>query len=199
MKKIVNICVTALSILIFILSIYIIIGSTLAVRNNELFRLFGYSYAVVPTKSMEGDNPDSLDAGDAVIIFNTPYEDLNIGDVIVYISNEDGKMIIHRIIDKTEEGFITKGDNNNDADIQIVTKDAYQGKYTGKFQFFKIGLWLTDFRIILIGGVSVVLFIAVIYQIFKIIWDYKKAKLLSNLEDKNSNDGEQDNEGKGSN
>ena len=27
----------------------------------------------------------------------------------------------------------------------------------------------------------------------------QKAKLLSNLEDKNSNDGEQDNEGKGSN
>lgn len=118
MKKIINICVIIFSILIFIFLIYIIIGSILVVRNNELFRLFGYLYVVVLIKFMEGDNFDSLDVGDVVIIFNIFYEDLKIGDVIVYIFNEDGKMIIYRIIDKIEEGFIIKGDNNNnDFDI----------------------------------------------------------------------------------
>ncbi|HHX76217.1 MAG TPA: signal peptidase I, partial [Acholeplasmataceae bacterium] len=158
-------------------SIYIIVGSTLAIRNNSLFRLFGYSYAVVPTSSMEGDNPDSLNAGDAVIIYNTPYEDLVIGDVIVYRSEDDNRMIIHRIVDETAEGFITKGDNNASIDSQVIKKDSYQGKYVSHFTFFGIGLWLSDFRIILLGSVSVLLLLTTLYQVFKIIWQYKKAKL----------------------
>ena len=162
MKKILSYSVSILSALIFIGSIYIIVGSTLALRKQELFRIFGYSYAVVPTSSMEGDNPDSLNAGDAVVIYNTPFEDLEIGDVIVYQSTTDNRMIIHRIVNETNEGFITKGDNNALADTQVITKDSYMGKYSSHFTFFGIGLWLTDFRIILLGGLSILLFIVIL-------------------------------------
>lgn len=177
MKKLISILISIISIVIFIFSIYIIVGSTLAVRNNELFRLFGYSYAVVPTSSMEGNQVDSFNAGDAVIIYNTPYEDLEVGDVIVYESITDGRLIIHRIIEETSDGFITKGDNNQTADTQIITPTAYKGKYHSHFSFFGIGLWLTDFRVILLGSLMALLFIAVIYQIIKMIWEYKKQKL----------------------
>lgn len=195
MKKLIGIIITTLSILIFLFSIYIIIGSTVAIQNNKLFRLFGYSYAVVPTPSMEGDNKDSLNAGDAVIIYNTPYEDLKIGDVIVYVAESDGRMIIHRIVDETMDGFITKGDNNTTNDSQVITKEAYQGKYSSHFKFFSIGLWLTDFRLILLGGVSLLLLVTILYQFFKIIWDYKKSKLETSIKTYNKEVEDQDYEG----
>lgn len=177
MKKTLSLIISVFSVVVFIFSIYIIIGSTIAIRNNEIFRIFGYSYAVVPTNSMAGDNPDSFDAGDAVIIYNTPYSQLEIGDVIVYESIEDGRLIIHRIIDVLPDGFVTKGDNNQIADTQIITELAYKGKYHSHFSFFGIGLWLTDFRVILLGSLMAILFIAVVYQVIKLIWDYKKQKL----------------------
>lgn len=194
MKKITGIIISSLSILILVLSIYIIVGSTLAVQNNQLFRLFGYSYAVVPTSSMEGDQPDNFNAGDAVIIFNTPFEDLKIGDIVVYTSDIDSRFIIHRIVDETLEGFIVKGDNNDLADTQIVNQTTYQGKYFTHFKFLNIGLWLSDFRMIILGGISIILFLTILYQFFKIVWDYKKSKLEATVNEKEQSLGDEDNE-----
>ncbi|VEU83330.1 signal peptidase I [Acholeplasma hippikon] len=176
MKKAIDILITSLSIFIFIFSIYVIIGSSLAVRNNELFRIFGYSYALVPTNSMEGTNEDSFSKGSIVIINHTPYEDLEIGDVVVYKSNE-GILIIHRIIEETEEGFIVKGDNNSSADNELVTLSNYQGKHIRHFQFMNIGLWLIDARAMLLLILGIILLISVLYQMAKIVIEYKRAKL----------------------
>lgn len=176
MKRTLNILITSLTAIIFIFSIYLIIGSTIAHKNNELFRIFGYSYAVVPTSSMEGDNPDSFDRGSALIIYNTPYEELEIGDVVVYLS-EDNVLIIHRIIENTEEGFIVKGDNNTQADRELVTKSNYRGNYVTHFAFFNIGLWLVDARNILLLILALVLLGSVLYQVIKIMVEINKNKL----------------------
>jgi len=50
---------------------------------------------------------------------------LNIGDIVVYEKGNliiDSNLIIHRIIDITEEGYLLKGDNNdfNDGFIDIA-------------------------------------------------------------------------------
>lgn len=177
MKKTINIIITSLTVIIFALSLYIIIGSATAIKNNELFRIFGYSYAVVPTGSMQGEGPDNFNPGDVVLIYNASFEELNIGDIIVFKSEDDSKLIIHRIIAGDENGYVTKGDNNQLQDFGLVTVDNYRGRYQSHFEFFGIGLWLTDVRTIILGGVIVILFISIIYQTFKMIWQVKKQKL----------------------
>ena len=48
-------------------------------------------------------------------------------DIITYKVN-NSYFITHRIIAKTEEGYITKGDFNNTEDNKIVKKEQIQGK-----------------------------------------------------------------------
>lgn len=176
MKRILGIIITSLSVLLFALSIYIIIGSAVAKNKNELFQLFGYAFAVVPTGSMAGDNPDSFDAGDAVIVYQSPYEALSVGDVIVYLATDGQTLIIHRIIEQTPLGFITQGDANLTPDTQLVTKADYRGKYVTDFKFFGIGHWLTDVRTVILSSMVLIFFIAIVYQIFKIIFEVKTQK-----------------------
>ena len=50
------------------------------------------------------------------------------GDVILYINPKLGYPIIHRVINVTEEGYITKGDRNPAPDPWIVKKEWIKGK-----------------------------------------------------------------------
>ena len=50
-----------------------------------------------------------------------------LGDTIAFV-NEDGINLVHRIMDKTEEGFVTKGDNNPKNDREIITDDKVLGR-----------------------------------------------------------------------
>ena len=50
-----------------------------------------------------------------------------IGDIITY-SLEENCLITHRIIEKYENAFITKGDNNNVADEKKIYKENILGK-----------------------------------------------------------------------
>lgn len=55
------------------------------------------------------------------------YENIKEGDIISY---DLGKTkVLHRVINKTKEGLITKGDNNNVVDFGIVTESQINGKY----------------------------------------------------------------------
>ena len=50
-----------------------------------------------------------------------------IGDIITY-SVEGDCLVTHRIIEKYENAFITKGDNNNVADEKKIYKENILGK-----------------------------------------------------------------------
>lgn len=61
------------------------------------------------------------------------YEEININDfdkddILVYQLNKH--TISHRIVDKTENGFLTKGDNNKSIDTYEVEKQQVIGKGT---------------------------------------------------------------------
>ncbi len=83
---------------------------------------FGYSGALVFSGSME----PTLSTGDMVICKSQ--KDYEIDDVIAYYDEEDGIFILHRIIERREEGFITKGDFNPDCDPLPVKLENVQGK-----------------------------------------------------------------------
>lgn len=50
-----------------------------------------------------------------------------LGDIIGFV-NEDNKKVVHRIIEQTDQGFITKGDNNRRNDPGITPEDEVLGR-----------------------------------------------------------------------
>ncbi len=77
----------------------------------------------------------TLENGDLIIIVRTPFDNLKIGDIIVYYSHIYNFRIVHRIIEISnyngDKILITKGDNNLGPDPSYITRDDYVGKYTG--------------------------------------------------------------------
>ncbi len=106
--------------------------------------MFNVSPIVIVSDSM---NPIFY-RGDMVVVDKKRQYD--IGSIIVY--NHDGKMVVHRIIDKTVDNndifcYITKGDNNSDIDSWYVYPEDIKAVYL--FSLPKIGyltIWLNDVR-----------------------------------------------------
>ncbi|MGY5149655.1 MAG: signal peptidase I [Candidatus Nitrosopumilus sp. bin_68KS] len=50
-----------------------------------------------------------------------------LGDIIGFV-NEDNKNVIHRIVEQTDQGFITKGDNNRTNDPGVISINEVIGR-----------------------------------------------------------------------
>ena len=91
--------------------------------------LFSFRPMVIYSGSMS----PALDVGDVAIVIETSPDEINIGDIIEYRTEED--TIIHRVIDvqEGEEGrvFITQGDANSSPDSDPVAP----GQITGRVVF----------------------------------------------------------------
>ena len=67
----------------------------------------------------------NIESGTLIIVQpDVPYL---LGDVIAFV-NEDGINVVHRIVEKNDEGFVTKGDNNVRNDKDIVPQDDIFGR-----------------------------------------------------------------------
>lgn len=64
--------------------------------------------------------------GDALIIGSPSH--VQVGDVVVYLNPDLGYAIIHRVVNITDAGYITKGDRNPAPDPWIVKKTWVKGK-----------------------------------------------------------------------
>ena len=115
-KKILKIAVLALIaiLLIIFLSFY------------RPVQLWGDTrYEPVYTGSME----PAIPVGSVVVIKPANPDTLKVGDIICFkIESESSTTVTHRIINITDEGFITKGDANEDPDQWIVKKENIVGK-----------------------------------------------------------------------
>jgi len=177
---------SVLATIIIIFSIAIVFLSIRAMNNKTLFYMFGYSYSIVPTDSMIGENEDSINPNDFIIIKNVSYEDLNIGDVIVFQDHFNGSitLIVHRIVgEHYEGGFETKGDNPiYNTDPRPVTKDNYLGKYDSKITFLRpLANLVLNQRGIFFSIISSLLFIILmteIVHILKVVKNEKEEKLI---------------------
>ena len=112
-----------LTLLLFMISViicnlYFLVEKLVYKENHP--SIFGYSIAVVVSGSMA----DAINIDDLVVIHQDDHYDM--GDIITY---ESGKSLVtHRIVGKTTEGFQTRGDANNIADINPVKEDQILGK-----------------------------------------------------------------------
>lgn len=165
-----------ISLLCLILCIVIVVEVIQANRQNRPPRVFGLSISYVPTASME----PTISAGEYVMYSKTTFDEVDVGDIVVY-RNSEGIYIIHRIIEKQENYLITKGDNNALADNGRVTSDMLYGKYittVGLLSIFSGGISKN-----LIFFILIFIFLAMIgMQITSIILKSKTEKMKKSSE-----------------
>lgn len=78
-------------------------------------------FTVMATGSMR----PTFDEKAFLVVEPTPYEKLQVGDVITFLHPKMGAPIVHRIFEKRGEAFWTKGDYNARPDNEYVTRDNY--------------------------------------------------------------------------
>lgn len=82
--------------------------------------ILGYSVAVVASGSME----PFLSADD--LILNHQQSSYRKGDIITFQSGDS--LTTHRIVEISNEGYVTQGDANNTADLEVVSINSVLGR-----------------------------------------------------------------------
>lgn len=153
--------------LIIILTGYILIFGSIARKNNNLLTFFGYSYSIVPTNSMAGSYEDSIEPVSVIISKNTSFDNLEINDIVVFKSNDNTKLIVHRIVRIDEDGyFITKGDNPNNSEDGPLYQDNYQAKVV---EIIKVSNLLSQTNSIQVAILLFLMLTLGIYSIYQIL------------------------------
>jgi signal peptidase len=119
----------------------------------------------------------AIPVGGIVVIKPVDPETLKIGDIICFTLTEPTS-ITHRIANITNEGFITKGDANEDPDQWIVKKENVIGKVILTVPFIGyLGYFVrtpTGFILLIVIPASLI----IIIEIENIIKEQKKKKLV---------------------
>ena len=110
-------------------------------NKDEIPSVFGYKPFIVLSGSMENE----IRIGDLIIVENTNPQKLVKGDVIAFRDAEN-TVTTHRIIDIVESDgvtyFVTKGDNNNSQDQNLVEYQDVEGIY--RFRIPAVGTILNS-------------------------------------------------------
>lgn len=140
---------------------------------------------------MIGDQPDSLDPGDIAILQRGSFEEIEVGDVIVYQDNVNisgsikSILIIHRVIEIRSDGsLVTKGDNPlNTVDPHPVTSATYQGTLISKITFLKplVDLMINS-RSLIFLALTAVLVILLIWELAHMYSNIYKPMQKENIE-----------------
>ena len=181
-KKIYQWIVSGLIVLFFSLTIYVLVAGTIAMKNKEMISIFGYTYSVVPTDSME---PEIM-VGDSVIAKKVDFEDLEIGNDIIYhyVTDKLDIFIVHRIIREEDGGFITQGINNNNEDDVLVTEDNYVAKVVWSGKAANIGELVLHNRNLIFLILTIVLLLICVNGVFDILKILEAKKKLEYEESK---------------
>ena len=103
------------SFLIFLLGLFCYVFVCLDILHKDYVNIFGYTYFVVVSGSMSGE----IEVNDIVIVYIT--KKVQIDDIIAFKS--DKSIVTHRLVQKSNGKYITKGDMNDTYDKAITKKD----------------------------------------------------------------------------
>ena len=130
-----------------------------AKTDKEAKYVFGFRAYVITTDSMK----PNLRVGDIVIIQKTENDDLSVNDVITYRLSNDLERITHRVVDKSTDIYVTKGDNNKLEDKNIVRYENIEGKVIFKIPF--IGkVFLKVENVLYVIFLSIIILTIYLYQ-----------------------------------
>lgn len=85
-----------------------------------------FALKIKPAVVMSGSMEPALHTGSVCFVDTKKADSVGVGDVIAFHIQET--YITHRIVEETEEGFITKGDANDSNDMWVVQKNDVEGK-----------------------------------------------------------------------
>lgn len=183
LKSIYQTFVICLTFVLFALTIYILIAGVNAAKNNEMMSIFGYTYSVVPTDSMEPE----INVGDSVIGKKESFDNLEIGDDVIYhyVYEDIDIYVVHRIIRYDEGyGFKTQGINTKQEDPIYVTKDNYVSTVVWSGSLANIGEIVLKNRGTLFLVLIAILLLIAGNGVFDIIKILDERKQLSQKEEK---------------
>lgn len=117
--------------------------TTIIICVGGLFLIL-YILGIVPYVVLSGSMEPSIETGSVCFINkHAKFEDIKEKDVIAF-KMKDGTLVTHRAIEINDSGIETKGDNNKDADNNIVTKGNFVGK--NLFWIPKVGYVIKAFQ-----------------------------------------------------
>ena len=102
--------------------------------------LFWAYFVQADTRRVDGTSMlPTLEGGDLVVIQGVPISDIRVGNIIVYNSlcSTGGESVVHRVVNVTSLGLITKGDNNprTDQSSGIASRPITQQCLEGRVVF----------------------------------------------------------------
>ncbi|PKM73087.1 MAG: signal peptidase I [Firmicutes bacterium HGW-Firmicutes-16] len=105
-------------------------------------------FPIFPSVVLTGSMEPKIMPGDIVLVEKISGERVNVGDVVMYYS-EDDINITHRIIEKNNESgviqYVLKGDNNPSADQKSVSTEQIKGRVIGTIpELGKLTLYLRN-------------------------------------------------------
>lgn len=149
-RKIWNVITTILVVIVVAIAL-LLVGA----------RLFGLNVYTVISGSMV----PTYNVGDLIYVKKIPPEEIEVGDPITFVLNEDLVVATHRVIeiDKANQHFYTKGDANNIADANPVHFNNYIGKPIFKIPFLGyVSVWVKEPPGLFIAiGIAIVLILLV--------------------------------------
>ena len=117
--------------------------TTIIICVGGLFLIL-YILGIVPYVVLSGSMEPSIETGSVCFINkHAKFENIKEKDVIAFKMN-DGTLVTHRAIEINDSGIVTKGDNNKDADRNIVTNSNFVGK--NLFWIPKVGYVIKAFQ-----------------------------------------------------
>lgn len=134
--KIVKILVWFLLLVLLTFNVYSFV--MIKVLGNELAVIGGKALVEVISGSME----PTIKVGDMIII-DTEAQNFKEKDIITF-KDEVGSFVTHRIMEVKEEGFVTKGDNNDSLDSDLVREENIVGRYC--FKIAGLGIFISALK-----------------------------------------------------
>lgn len=173
-RSVLSILSTVITVLIFALVIFILVNVIVCRIQNKPTSIFGFSFSVVQTNSME----DEIMTGDLIVFKGVDAATLKVGDNIVFRADDNfkdgsgkslaGYTIVHKIVDVTDQGFVTRGVNNvaNDDGIRSAS-DIYGLCIANSAGWGKVFTFLGKYGIIIL--VAVIAVPVIVTQTIKIV------------------------------
>jgi len=139
-----------------------------------LIFVFNNSYAMFSNSMVP-----TINQGDLAFYEKVPYEQLKVNDIIIFNAPQRKHPLLHRIYNITNDGIITKGDNNPVPNSWIITSDEIVGKVT--FWVPLIGyVFITSSSIAdyPLNSIIATLIFLIFYYLLSclIVWIYDKVK-----------------------
>lgn len=157
MKKILDLTLSALIIFFScLLAVCLLSYVQKFISGKDYNSFLGYSIFEITTGSMAGE----LEIGDWIIVKKE--NNVELGDVVTF--QEDNNFITHRVIEKYNNKFITRGDFNNKSD-EAITDEKIIGTVILKVPKFGI------IKKVLFNPKILVLLIVIFFLIFSIFAD----------------------------